>query len=263
MAVKVEESDENKKQGAEVQGTEEIQLLRMQLEEMQKALDEVKSARTSKTSSIEPATDMNIKLFEEMMKRVRNAGEESTGVKAFQNYTSIDEITAEDMLDEPDQVTFMCPKVAHVVVDGYINNRPVPAPYKPIMFKLSNSKRVKSGKETDIFYVSKYTCKSKKELEFLRKHHLLGVVFFEDSKNITHEDVHILTKMASVLSSLNKVDAVSIVQRCKAAGIPVSDDVRQMRASLAGVEAKRMVKEEASRMSEHVRNAIIEQELLK
>lgn len=261
MAVKVEESDENKKQGAEVQGTEEMKLLKLQLAEMQKALDEVRSAKLPTESG--GSSDMSIKLYEEMMKRVKSAGDDATNINTFQKYTSIDEITPEDMLDEADQVTFMCPKAGYVIVDAYINNRPVPVPYKPILFKLATSKRVKSGKETDIYYVSKYTCKSKRELEFLRKHHLLGVIFFEDQKNLNHEDVHILTKMAAVLSSLNKVDAVSIVQRCKAAGLPITDDIRQMRASLAGVEAKKMVKAETAKMSDHVRNAIIEGELLK
>jgi hypothetical protein len=89
------------------------------------------------------------------------------------------------------------------------------------------------------------------------------VAFFENIKDFKEADTRILDKMITVFNSLKRIDAVEIIRRCRENNIPTTNDIHGMRSQLAMVEAKRLYQEEAKNMSEHVRRAIIEEDLLK
>lgn len=263
MAVKVEETEEKGGKGNDKKTSSSLSN-----EELQKQLDELRALvnkKNEETIAAPPANsnDQTAELFKTLLAQVKKSGDENqTAVGSFQGYTNFDDISTDDMLDPKDYVTFMSPRVQYVIVDAIINNRPVPAPYKPIIFKFNRSRKVISGRETEMFNTSIYVCKSKKELEFLNKHHLREIMFFEKSSGAKLVDNNVAIKMVSVLNSLKSVGSTDLFAMCTQFGITPSDDVAGMRQSIAIHQANKMLEQEKNALDGHNRKSLIEQEML-
>ena len=238
-------------------------------EELQKQLNELRALvnkKNEETIAASPANnnDQTAELFKTLLGQIKKAGDEKqTAVTSFQGYTHFDDITADDMLLPEEYVTFMSPRVQYVIVDAIINNRPVPAPYKPIIFKFNNSRKVVSGRETELYNTSKYVCKSKKELEFLNKHQLKDIMFYNNSNGAKIQDNHVAIKMVQVMNSLKSVGSVDLFSMCTQFGIPPSDDVAGMRQAIAVHQATKIVEDEKKNLADHARKSVIEEEIFK
>lgn len=267
MAVKVEEQDENskgkkteetKKETVENQTESPNQEMMKQLEEMRKELKELREAKATPVDS----GSQQAEIFAELLKKVKGVGEDKTAVASFQGYTTFDDIDAEDMLKPSEYVTFMSPRSGYVIVDTIINNKPVIVPYKPIVFKFDNSTRIQTGKDVNIFMTSKYVCKSKKELAFLKSHHLRNVMFFDNTKGEQSVNGNIAMKMAGVMNALKSVQAHDLFNMCRAEGIEPSTDVSLMRQSIALKRATEMHEAEKTALNNQARMSLIEKDLV-
>lgn len=260
MAVEVKESEENKGKG---QSEEQFNAdLTKQLMEMKAQLDELRSQQAEKPAAL-TTDDAQKAFFEEMLKKLGNINTSSNeAVSNIRRFTNFDDISSDDMLNEKDYVTFMCNRVGHIIVDAIIGNQVVNVPYAPIIFDFKRMDKVRVGKETEIYNTSEYVCKSKKELEFLRKHHLLGVMFYEKSGEVVDViENKIAVKMVSIMSGLKGVGSNQLFAMCKSLGIAPTDDVASMRQQIALKQAEKLYQAEADKTSSIVKDTILHRKL--
>ena len=74
---------------------------------------------------------------------------------------------------------------------------------------------MKSGNEVNLVTLSSYTCMSKTELEWLRKHSLFGLMFFDKISVAISEDVKkgiVLTKIETEVGNIPEVQVKTRVQ---------------------------------------------------
>ena len=164
-----------------------------------------------------------------------------------QNYASEQDLDPADVLPQNEWVTFIQHSVGTVIVDDLRNGKPVRVPFGKIEFTYESTKAVKNGKEHEVHNFCKYTCKSKKELQWLRGHSLYNIIFFENIKGAMSTDASKAMKLATVVRGLSSMGSHDIIHMAKSYGIEMHENVNAMRGEIALKLVEEQMKDEAIR----------------
>lgn len=152
-------------------------------------------------------------------------------------YMSPRQMPEDDYLDQP--VLFWCTGILLVIGDDRRRGHAVPTPYGSIVFKPQGEKRVARGREIDIQILGTYESWSRTEVKWLKEHSLMGTRFYlkEDRTIDMNVDLRYAQKVAAYASGMAGVHASQVISQATAMGIPVVDDVNQMRIAIAQKKA--------------------------
>lgn len=120
-----------------------------------------------------------------------------------------------DALPKEEWVSFVSYMSFNVITSDLRNGVEVPAPIKPIKFIYDSTKRIPRGKDTEMVHICVYTCRSKKELEWLRSHTCFGVTFFDNIKGTLADDAKLARKMANLIMSLRGMNIHELMAMAK------------------------------------------------
>jgi len=189
------------------------------LENLSKRIAEIESEK-GKTEQVNQNPSSGLDTME-IIKRLtdvldeRNETRDDSFNKSGLNY-SRHRIKPEDVLSEAEQVIFWNPTVGMVIADDRRFGAPVPTPYgENIIFKYEYEVRKGTGKEVDLVVRSKYICKSKEVLKWLRDDSRYGVLFFEKESDYIATDSTIQHLFLNTYTSLTNVGDTDIINLIK------------------------------------------------
>lgn len=191
------------------------------ISELEEKINQPKSAST------------DISTLRELVEAIKGTREDSLGYRFENNYLSNNLIDESDVLSEEEWVTFISNTVGYVITDDLRNGQPIRVPYGVIEFKFDSAKEVKNGKESDIFNISKYVCKSRKELDFLRKHSGYRFFHFENIKGAKSVNAQKAIKMQTVFKSLQSLGQHQLINLAHQHDIPIPEDIFSLRGEIA------------------------------
>lgn len=221
--------DSEEKDGGKKKDTIELtpeQVSHLVKEEIDKALKNAQSSQSQESSSVADLAKM-------ISQGVSDGMKSKTGQFEFGEGYTEEEIDADDYLEEKDWVTFAVHRLYDIIVADKRNGKVIRAPFEPIEFKIQGTKVTKNGKESSITNYATYTCKSKKELEWLKNHSMYNVRFFDKIGKAISVDAHKAGILAKNMNVLNAMNQYNIMKYAKEYGVPFSEDLSIMRAELA------------------------------
>ncbi len=234
MALKKTEATENDKKQNENKPEEIVMDAGMQ----QKLLDQInaleKRLTASENKATAPVSGGNEELISSLTKALNLRGGSTSD--QFESIGYIDEntIDKDDILKKENYVRFYAHHASYVIVDDLRNGIPVQTPFKnPIKLDYTASKTVGAGRFEEREHMCVYTCKSKKEAEWLKQHSLYGLIFYSTDGDLVTIDAKKATQMASLMLNLNAQDKYQIIQQCKDNDIEMREDVQLMKMALA------------------------------
>lgn len=183
------------------------------------------------------------------------------------NYTEVENIDLEDILEEP--VVFFAPATTYVIVDDKRNGNLIGIPSnagidrgKGIIFKHYVTKREQVGKDIKSYSLSKFVCTSKRLSEWLDSHTLYGITFSKHSNRTMSTDMKKMYTVSQFAKQLDGLNPHKLAQMAKENGIDVTEDVRYMKMALAEKFAKQ--KEEKDKEIGHalVKESMMEKQML-
>lgn len=256
MAVKkTEKPEESGKSSGDGMSLEMQQKMMDQMAAMAAKIDDLEKRNTT---SVTP--DANV--LQQLVMELRKSGT----VEQLDNTGYLDPslIDKDDILEEKDYVRFYAHVSGYVVVDDLRNGIPIRTPYgNKIEFKYFGSKSSGTGRFEEREHISSYTCKSKKEAEWLRGHTMFGVKFFESAGEETSIDGKKAVKMATMMNNLMAQDKHTIIEMCRANDIPMMEDAQKMRLALANKLTEGMINQEKKADEERIKEMILESEEFK
>lgn len=89
-----------------------------------------------------------------------------------------------------------------------------------------------AGRGVETISVSQATIRSKSTAEWLRKHTLFGIKFFENINDVKSVDVTLAEKMAESSARVSSMSDLQVIERSRAEGIPTNADLDQLRKEL-------------------------------
>jgi hypothetical protein len=159
------------------------------------------------------------------------------------SYTRVEDMDPGDLLSAEEAVTFFAYKTEYVIVDDKRNGFEVKTPYyNEIFFKQIASRAVKNGKDTDIFTLCSYVCRSKKEVEWLRAHTFYNTLFFDKQQTEITQDAVFASYLSKAMMGLKTMNQIQIVGLAKDRGMTLSQDINIMRTELATLQARDQTK---------------------
>lgn len=205
-------------------------------------------------------TKSEASLLAELLDKVGGrSNEPETGQFNFNKKYKMSDIDEDDVLAPEDQVTFIAHKWFHFICDDNRAGMDVPAPLGTIRFKYDSTAAIRGGRETELIQKCVYTCRSKKELEWLRAHSKFQVVFFDKVKGIAFsQNIEKSKALAKQMIALNSMGQHDLILSAKARGInPGGMDLGDLRASIA----TSVVDEQFKNSSRHTENLLLEEHL--
>jgi hypothetical protein len=193
---------------------------------------------------------------------IKGSKEDSSSFVFENNYTSEAMIDEADVLPKEEWVTFISHTVGFVIVDDMVNGAAVRVPYGKIEFKYDSTKTIKNGKEQDVYNISKYTCKSQKELDFLRRHSGYRFFFFSNIKGARAIDATKAIKMQTIFKGLSGLGQVELVSLAKQYDISIPEDISLLRGEIAMKIVGDQVLKEKSVTEQLLRETNLEAELI-
>jgi len=176
--------------------------------------------------------------FLERLVRGIQGPQAKTGQFEFDTMYSEEDIDPDDTLPKEEWVTFVCHRVMHIIVDDQRNGRNIRAPFDKIVFTYDSTKRVTNGKETELINLSTYTCKSRKELAWLRSHTKFGIYFFDSIDGSMSQKAERASLLVRVMLQLGRMGQHQIIQMCRERGLPITKDLNEMRSNIALVQVE-------------------------
>lgn len=238
----LESGEDNKNQPQEGMSNAELQKLVLKLS---KQVEDLKQPNSFPTSQGMTADDV-AKIVAAM--RGQQEIDYESGITTDQ--------VPEDDFDEVG-VRFCSPNLGYVVVDDIRKGHRVKLPFnkKYIFFEYQATKKTRNERGhivTNPF--SAYTSHSKKEIEWLRNYSGYGIFFYENSNDATNVDLSKITKLSRIMSVISNYELNDLNKRCKEHGVPLSDNVQQMRFELA----YKMVEKEIDSEKDKTKNVLDE-----
>jgi hypothetical protein len=213
-----------------------------------------KMGQTQPSAAPQPAIDPEA--FASMISRGISEGMKSkTGQFQFDEGFTESEIDMEDLLPEEKWQTFAVHKIYDVIVGDKRHGKQIRVPYEPIKFLIQASKIVKNGKASTITNFATYTCKSKKELEWLKNHTQYNIRFFDSINGAASVEAKEATVLAKNMNLLNSFDQHQIFKYAKDHGVAVTSDLNIMKAELA----TKLTKKELGQFKKWQKDAFKEQ----
>lgn len=170
----------------------------------------------------------------------------------------------DDALPKEEQVSFASYMSFNVITSDLRNGIEIPAPIKPIKFIYDSSKRIPRGKDTEMVHLCIYTCRSRKELKWLREHTCFNVTFFDNIKGAIAEEAKTARKMSNLIMQLRGMNVHELLSMAQAneltnfQGLEADD----LRATIAYQMAKKQQEAEVSNQMKMLNETRLEQELL-
>ena len=110
--------------------------------------------------------------------------------------------------------------------------------------------------------LSTYTCKSKKEKDWLLEHTLFGSMFFTSIDSNSAPDSRKAAKLVKYMTSLMNMGQSDVVSTAKQHGIPMMQKVHEMRLAIANKLADQEVEKELAANEVRIQNTEKAKELL-
>lgn len=107
--------------------------------------------------------------------------------------------------------------------------------------KLYRYSRKGAGRAVETVAVSQATIRSKATTEWLRKHSLFGIKFFENINDVKSVDVTLAEKMAESAARVSGMSDMQVIERCKSEGMGVHSDLDKLRKELIQKLAKQSI----------------------
>lgn len=119
-------------------------------------------------------------------------------------------------------------------------NKEMLPPNGGIRFKtmLRYNKKNSSNRGVETISISQAVCRSKKEAEYLRRSPEYNIKFFENINDAKSVDVSLAEKMSEANSRISSMNDYQVIERAKAEGINMSDDILYLRKELVSRMAK-------------------------
>lgn len=188
----------------------------------------------TQNSPASPQQPFDPEYFASMISRGISEGMKSkTGQFQFDEGFTESEIDMEDLLPEEEWQTFAVHKIYDVIVGDKRHGKQIRVPYEPIKFLIQASKIVKNGKASTITNFATYTCKSKKELKWLKDHTQYNIRFFDSINGAASVEAEEAKLLAKNMNLLNSFDQHQVLKYAKDHDVPVTSDLPIMRAEIA------------------------------
>jgi hypothetical protein len=260
MALEVTDLEENGSEEKRNEGVVDEALSKATLDlikNLQEQVDELKKQKESAAPSNNQA-----ELLEKLIDKIAGNKADSSNFIFEHNYTTESQIDPNDMLPKDEWVTFVTHKVGYVSVDDTRQGVPVRVPFGKIQFEYESTKQVKNGKEVDLYNISRYTCKSKKELNWLKSHSKYGSLFFDNIKGARSIDGVKAIKLASVMRGLQSMGQHDVVNQARAYGLNIGDDVNLLRGQIAQMIVDKQIRAENENNRMRVGEAELEAQIV-
>jgi len=218
-------------------------------------------SKVSVPNGVSAPETSDTKLLRELVSQIKGGGNDGYDFK--ERYLASYEIDQDDQLPREKWVTFVCHKVGYVIVDDKVNGVPVRVPYGAIKFEYDSTRRIQNGKEVDVVNLSRYTCRSKKELEFLRNHSNYRLVFFENMRGTSNIDANKSMKLLSVFNSFRTMGIHDLIPYANEYGIDTTMDIQHLRASITEAYVDKQIQREKASNEIRVNDNIMEALALK
>jgi hypothetical protein len=229
MGLEVEESEEKGKNVGMSQ--EEIDDLVQK--KLDKALGDLALNSKRKDS---PNEGMDPEAFATMISRgISDGMKTKAGQFVFGEGFTEDEIDVDDILLEDDWVVFAVHKIYDIIVGDKRHGKQIRAPFEPIEFIIQGSKIVKNGKESSITNFATYTCKSRKELDWLKNHTQYNIRFFDSVKGAISSDSKKATLLSKNMNLLSSMNQHQIYRYAQDHNVDITSDLAIMKAELATI----------------------------
>lgn len=191
--------------------------------------EELKRLKAEKTNS-SPIQGFSI---EDVAKIVATTIREEKSPVNFNKGIEEKDIPKDDF--DKDGVIFCAPSAGYCLVDDMRQGHRIVLPYnkEAIFFSHQGTRRFQQGKHMMTASFCTYKSHSKKEQDWIRKHTLFGIVFYENSNQAMKIDMVRATKLARLMNTLRDFELPSIIQRAKEYDVPVSQDIHALRVNLA------------------------------
>ena len=115
----------------------------------------------------------------------------------------------------------------------------VPAPYH--FKKMFHTERFGTRNRREIVWVCQCTVESKKRVEWLRKHTMFNVGFFEKIQNALTVDAFLQEKLVEAAMYARQLTDAVVIQRCMNDNLPVDTNIDAMRSALSRKIAERSI----------------------
>lgn len=168
----------------------------------------------------------------------------------FAKMLSVEEIPMEDLLPRP--VLFFAFCHTTTIYDDVKNGHDINMPFKPVKFAplLRYEDPVMKGK---MITQCCAVVHSKKQAEFIRKHSLFGVKYFEKREDTKAVSSEYAEKLVRIHSDLSRMSEFEIKQKCINSNIHIdTPDVNELRKKLAKVMAMEQLEEDNKRAYQEV-----------
>jgi hypothetical protein len=229
--VKGNVDDSEGKNNPENNDTNKELLLKMEI--MQKELFELK--QNNKPQDYHAPAGMNPQQFIELVAAVSKASKEKPDDQKLSVKRFVDERDIDPKDFDKDGVLFCAYSTGYFITDDVRQGFPVSTPYgNDIFFKFQgqNKSRDSRGREVLNTYCA-YLSRSKKEQQWLREHRYYGIKFFESATEAMSTDAVRAQKLARFIDAVMSMDQHQVVMNCQAYKVPVSENMRAMRITLA------------------------------
>jgi hypothetical protein len=228
------------------------------LREMRAELAEFKSRAQ------QPQQGADASVLNQLVEALNQGNKDETQVSNFEGYSPLPwPIEKDDLLAVEDQVLFLAPGSGYVIPDGIIEGKPVRVPYKKlIVFEHYHTTQKGSGKEADLVHYSKYLCKSKIVLKFLREHQMYKIKFSDKFADTDSMDSIYAQKMAEMMTSMAAYNMKELHRMCDEHGIQKHKELKTMRIHLAIKIAKEQSDGEKAESTKLLRESDLEREMI-
>lgn len=210
-----------------------IKELNISMDLMRKELADFKKGNNFQNHAVAPTGlngDQMAVLIASVVKAVKTQPDAILLADSFVNEKDIDP----DDLDEKG-VLFCAWSTGYFIADDKRQGFPVRTPFGNVLhFKFMGQTKTRddNGKVVLNTY-SAYLSQSKKEQKWLREHGFFSIKFFETAKEALSADTQLAQKLARYVSTVMGMDQDKVLINCKSYGVPIGDDMRVMRVSLA------------------------------
>ena len=148
--------------------------------------------------------------------------------------SSFDEDEDYDVLDDYLEVpaVFFCFSQEYSVHGDKRQGRESLPPLGFVKFKPVYRYARKAGRGVDVIAVSQTVVRSKAQANWIRKHSLFGIKFFENVDDVTQIDTTLAEKMAEQSARISRMSDLQIIERARQENIQVHQDMAKLRKEL-------------------------------
>lgn len=216
----------------------------MALKEVKKEKDsqveeqDVQSQVESTDSPFEEKTEVTVPLsqVEKMMEDIRAELKREISLSQSKIESNRDKDISEDLIDDwmDIPVAFFSFTNSYSLHGYYkLGKEHLPPNKKAIKFKNIIRKKSSGGaRGTSVVCVSMVKINSKKELEFMRNSPYFGITFHESMDAAMNIDANYAQILIDTSQYISRMDEYTIIEKSRAAGLPVTTDLSSMRQEL-------------------------------